>query len=337
MNLKGSYRALCNNSKAAILSAIEIYNKPQIAYRDECFSILLINAWELLFKAILSKNKKRIFYPKQRDKLYRSLSIQDAILRAKEFFPQEIQYEPVYKNIDLLITYRNNAIHFYNQPGFGIMIYALAQTSIINFKDLMSSIFNIDISSEMSLSLLPLSFGIPPDPIEFLQRSRIDPPRNKAVANYLRDVTEITKLLESQEYDAGRFLTIFKVKLQSIKKISSADIVIPVKGSTNGSEAGVVEKRIDPNISHPLLRKHIKEEIEDEIEGIKFTDYVFEAIAWKYGIKIKPHLCWQPREGGRAQYSSEVPSIIRKLSRKDIQSAIDEYKKFMREKRQRKV
>lgn len=28
-------------------AAIEIYNKPQIAYRDECFVILILNAWEL--------------------------------------------------------------------------------------------------------------------------------------------------------------------------------------------------------------------------------------------------------------------------------------------------
>jgi len=58
MNLRGSYTALRNNSKAAMLAAIEIYNKPQIAYRDECFSILLVNAWELLLKATLSKKEK---------------------------------------------------------------------------------------------------------------------------------------------------------------------------------------------------------------------------------------------------------------------------------------
>ena len=74
MNLTGSYRALRSNSRAAILAAIEIYNKPQIEYRDECFTILLINAWELLLKAILSKHKQRIFYPKRRHEPYRTLS-----------------------------------------------------------------------------------------------------------------------------------------------------------------------------------------------------------------------------------------------------------------------
>ncbi|BAW80716.1 hypothetical protein TAO_1346 [Candidatus Nitrosoglobus terrae] len=34
-----------------MLSAIEIYNKPDFKYREEIFSIIAINAWELLLKA----------------------------------------------------------------------------------------------------------------------------------------------------------------------------------------------------------------------------------------------------------------------------------------------
>ena len=149
MNLYGAYTILRNNSKAAMLAAIEIYNKPQIAYRDECFSILLINAWELLLKAILSKNKQRIFYPKKRNQPYKTLSVVDGLSKAKDFFPPDVPFEPVAKNINALLTYRNNAIHFYNQSGFSVIIFGLAQTSIINYKDLMLSIFNIDIANEV--------------------------------------------------------------------------------------------------------------------------------------------------------------------------------------------
>ena len=35
----------------ATSSAIEVYNKPSFEYREETFSILMINAWELLLKA----------------------------------------------------------------------------------------------------------------------------------------------------------------------------------------------------------------------------------------------------------------------------------------------
>ncbi|HET9131358.1 MAG TPA: DUF3644 domain-containing protein, partial [Terriglobia bacterium] len=38
------------------LAAIEIYNKPVFAYREQAFTILLINAWETLCKAKLVRN-----------------------------------------------------------------------------------------------------------------------------------------------------------------------------------------------------------------------------------------------------------------------------------------
>src|ERR1700680_514174 len=42
---------LLQNAEAALISAIEIYNKPTFGYREETFAILAINAWELLLKA----------------------------------------------------------------------------------------------------------------------------------------------------------------------------------------------------------------------------------------------------------------------------------------------
>ena len=86
MNYRGSYRHLLRNAKAAMLGAIEIYNKPQFDYRDECFVILLLNAWELLLKALLSKKKKSIFYPKKRKEPYRTLSLQDALVKRHSCF-----------------------------------------------------------------------------------------------------------------------------------------------------------------------------------------------------------------------------------------------------------
>ena len=44
---------LLQNAEAALISAIEVYNKPTFAYREETFAILALNAWELLIKAKL--------------------------------------------------------------------------------------------------------------------------------------------------------------------------------------------------------------------------------------------------------------------------------------------
>ena len=51
--MKSRSRALADKSIDAMLAAIEVYNKPTFAYREESFAILAINSWELLLKARL--------------------------------------------------------------------------------------------------------------------------------------------------------------------------------------------------------------------------------------------------------------------------------------------
>ena len=41
--------ALC--AEDALLAAIEIYNKPRVAYREQTLALLLVSAWEILLKA----------------------------------------------------------------------------------------------------------------------------------------------------------------------------------------------------------------------------------------------------------------------------------------------
>jgi len=54
---KARYKNLLDKSIQSAISAIEIYNKPDFKYREESFSILIINAWELLFKAKILQDK----------------------------------------------------------------------------------------------------------------------------------------------------------------------------------------------------------------------------------------------------------------------------------------
>ncbi len=49
--MKTHSEELLERAIAATLAAIEIYNKPNFLYREETFTILAINGWELLLKA----------------------------------------------------------------------------------------------------------------------------------------------------------------------------------------------------------------------------------------------------------------------------------------------
>ena len=55
---KAKYSMLLDKSIEAVLSAIELYNKPTFSYREESFAILMVNAWELLLKAKRLKDNR---------------------------------------------------------------------------------------------------------------------------------------------------------------------------------------------------------------------------------------------------------------------------------------
>lgn len=77
--------ALMKKAIAAGLSAIEVYNKPSFEYRDETFSILMINAWELMLKArILQQNDN-----KMRSILHREPRQRKDGTKTKKLFPKK--------------------------------------------------------------------------------------------------------------------------------------------------------------------------------------------------------------------------------------------------------
>ena len=69
-------------AKAAMLAAVEVYNKTSFAYREETFCLLIINAWELLLKArIVQKNNNRLqsIYVRKSPQHYAHDSITQAV------------------------------------------------------------------------------------------------------------------------------------------------------------------------------------------------------------------------------------------------------------------
>src|SRR5579863_5677025 len=124
---------LLQNAEAALLSAIEIYNKPTFAYREETFAILALTAWELLLKAKLlsvERNDPRCIYmyylpktksgtPSKKPKLKRNRSGNiltlgiEACITALERRGVVVP-GPVRKNLEALIEIRDNAVHYIN-------------------------------------------------------------------------------------------------------------------------------------------------------------------------------------------------------------------------------
>ena len=326
MNHKGSYRKLLANGKAALLAAIEIYNKPRIDYRDECFVILLLNAWELVVKAILAKNQQSIFYPKRRKEPYRTYSLTDALRKAEQFLPPALGVPALRLNIELLSTYRDNAVHFYNAPHFGSVIYALSQTSIVNLRDLLRTVFGLELADDITWQLLPLGLDTPIDPLDFISGRDAAVKQSVAVKQFLAQIAASTQALEAQRQDTGRLLTVFKIKLESTKKIGNADVVVGIERAADGTKGPlIVAKTMDPNATHPLRMTELLEAV-GTLHGEKFTSGVFQAIAWKYGIKANPIFCWKSNVGELVRYSNDAAAFIKRLTAGDVELAKKEYR-----------
>jgi EC042_2821-lke REase/Protein of unknown function (DUF3644) len=330
---RSSYRKLLANGKAALLAAIEIYNKPRIEYRDECFVILLLNAWELTIKAVLSKSGQTIYYPKVRGQPYRTYSLTDSLRKAETFIPTALGVQALRMNLELLSTYRDNAVHFYNAQNFGAVIYALAQTSIVNLKDVLKLFFDVELSDEITWQLLPLGLTPPIDPIDYISGKVAPAKQSKAVKQFLARIVDSTHVLETQKQDTGRLLTVFQVKLESTKKIANADVVVGVEKPGVGDKGPlVVTKTMDPNDTHPLRTKTVVEAI-GTLHGIPFTTGTFQAIAWKHGMKANRVFCWKSTEGNLVKYSHEAVIFIKRLTQGDVELAKKEYREQNRQKR----
>lgn len=169
---KARYKKLLNKSIQSAISAIEIYNKPDFKYREESFSILMINAWELLFKAkILCDSNGKLnfiyipekkttkegkplkrFYPKRnRSNNPRTLDIFSSM--------KKNETDPVLQeNIGLLVEIRDNSIHFMNnEKEFEKIVLEIGVATLKSYITLINEWFNYNLN-QFNFYLMPISF-----------------------------------------------------------------------------------------------------------------------------------------------------------------------------------
>ncbi len=176
--MKSRSRLMLEKSVAAMLSAIEVYNKPDFKYREETFSVLCINSWELLFKAKvlnLASNKLASLYlmehkilktgikstikrpKKNRSGNPMSINLFEAYRIVNEDYGVKIE-KALNDNLIALTEIRDNSIHFVNDDLLlSLKIQELGSASLQNYLHLVSSWFG-DILSGYNFYLMPLSF-----------------------------------------------------------------------------------------------------------------------------------------------------------------------------------
>ena len=174
--MKSLSKELLDRAVPAMVAAIEIYNKPGFPYRNESFTILAINAWELLLKAKwldLHGNKKRSLYIYEHRSTpsgKRSTKKYIKRTRSKAPFTHELGYlakqlvikkllDPsASQNIEIMLEFRDCATHFYNETtAFYTRLYEIGAACVKNFANVVHEWFQRDVT-EFNLHLMPLTF-----------------------------------------------------------------------------------------------------------------------------------------------------------------------------------
>ena len=323
---------LKKNAYSAFTAAIEVHNKPNIDYRYENVTILLLNAWELILKAFVRKyTRKSIF--KEDDY---TISIDEAMSITKNYLSENgilKKYIAYFDNIELLEEYRNSNIHFYNEKGMDGVMFSLIAKNTLDFNQFSIDFFKDDPIGKNNLTILPIGFKLPFNPEHYLSMKNPAYSSNKEIKNFMDKILVRIKDLNNQNVDESLVIG-FDVYLSSVKKISNSDLIVAIdqenydynvkigKKVEFSNEKGAMKVYLtDDEIinNYPLSYENVWKSCKNKNHNFK-KDSQFQKIM--NGIRDNRDYCFE-----RKHYPGrEKSAVTRMYSKKTIDYIIENYK-----------
>jgi hypothetical protein len=247
---------MLEKSIAAMLSAIEIYNKPDFKYREETFSVLCINAWELLLKAKLlnlasnklaalyameyrclkSGKKSKFKHPKKnRSGNPMSVNLFESLRIITDEYGLKIE-KAVNDNLVAITEIRDNSIHFVNDDLYlSLKVQELGTAALQNYLHLVKDWFG-DVMSGYNFYLMPLSFFR-----DFSSAPGIS--LNSNEKKVLRYINGVEQQHDKDDQLSNYNLTLrIDVKFQKVK--SNSAIPVQVTNHPDAQEVVLIEEDI---------------------------------------------------------------------------------------------
>lgn len=322
------YKALLEKSVSAIVSAIEVYNKPDFKYREETFSILAINSWELLLKAQLLKyyksqnclyiyeyklckngQKRKIkSVKKNRCQTPMTISIGECILKLAQI--STVKIDPVWEeNLNMLIQIRDSSIHFHNtNKRLSITVYELGMANLKNYVTLIKQWFDYDLS-RYNFYLMPLSFFHDFESIESFSVSLKD----KQIRDLLKYISEQEQsILLPQNSD---FSVSMKVQTQLFTVKSPNSLPVASYSSPNDPQAvtlNITEEEWKKKFpfDYSSLKEKLKVLYIDFKENQRFRDIMKDIKIMPKMVYHRPLNIMKPEGAKTTYYSTEVFKVF---------------------------
>lgn len=277
--MKARFQELLDRAIAAMLAAIEVYNKPNFPYRAEAFAALAVNAWELLLKAkwlvehhnvvsclLVRQAPKSANKPARKPRIKKSRSgspiTHSADYLAKKLVEKRLLDEAASKNLEAMIELRDCVVHFYNQsPLFAQRLQELGAASVKNFAAAVADWFQRDLA-EFKFFLMPLSFVELPESTEAVV---LNPHEN----NFLAFVDS----LEPKASDpSSRYSVTVNVEVRFTKSKAKDALAVQVTDDPNAPAVRLTDEQIQEK--YPWDYVKLTEECKKRYENFKVNrDY----------------------------------------------------------------
>lgn len=266
------YLQLLERAKLAAEAAIDSFNRVHNPYRDECTTILLTNAWELLAKAVLVKKRQSI----RRDRRGNTISAELAVSRLRE---QKILDESQEDLIQQVISLRHAATHHVLPVVPAEIMQHLLYFASKFFRDVVNAMFPAH-ARDLKGNYLSLSFSdltTYADKVQKLvSRLKRSPDDKKLIWLLERGVKfDGTTYITEKQFEAlyknkkkimphlslGKFMrTTDMVRIVPVQapKNFTADITLR-KGSARDTALPVVVKKTEVETDYPYLTRELGE------------------------------------------------------------------------------
>lgn len=245
--MKARSHELLDRAIAAMVAAIDVYNKPDFPYRAESFTILALNAWELLLKArwlTLHNNRLSSLYVpdgktgKKRYRYKRTHSgnpkTHDVRYLTNKLAEMKHLDENARRNIEALCEFRDTAVHFYHRSAeFKERVQEIGMACLKNFAAAVQDWFQEDLS-RFNFYLMPLSFVEFPPSVAAVQLNRQE-------KNFL---AFLDSLSAEPEDPTARYLVAVNVEVRFIRSKAASGACVRVTNDPNAPAVRLSEEQI---------------------------------------------------------------------------------------------
>jgi hypothetical protein len=307
---------LVENSISAALACIEIYNKPDFKYREQSFTILNVNAWELLLKAKVLLDSGDditslyVTLPDGGYKINRSgnpLTIEIFALTKRVTLDTSVA-----ENIKALVEIRDTVVHFYYDEALSYLIYSLGVASLKNYQKLVKTWVGRSLL-EYNFHILPLAFSYDFRTLALLELG--DKP--EAVANIIRMVSESHEGIDS----GGEFHFVCEVttEVKSAKKFADgADFTTVVDPEANPGTT-VYIKHQNLLDKYPLSFKELVAKVQQERREVNVNQvsHFAKEHGMKENVKFSAYNFRNKQQENRHKTTGVLPKSIASIYNQD--------------------